>query len=82
MKKLTAALLLSLAFTSIAMPAEAVTYKNCAAINKDFPGGVSKSKIVKNKGGETKLAPTVNPKIYNQVFRKLDRDRDGIACEK
>ncbi|KYD24329.1 hypothetical protein B4113_2363 [Geobacillus sp. B4113_201601] len=26
------------------------TYKNCSALNKDYPGGVARSSSVKNKG--------------------------------
>ena len=63
------------------VPAEAKTYKNCTELRKDFPGGIAKSKSVKNKGGEITKVPTVNAKLYSQISKKMDRDNDGIACE-
>jgi hypothetical protein len=56
-------------------------YSNCAALNKVYPGGVAKNSKVKNKGGSTKLKPSVKPKIYKANSSK-DRDKDGIACER
>lgn len=70
-----------------ATPAEAIDsiqtkkFSNCAALNKVYPGGVSKSAAVVNKGGKTKLTPVVNAKVYGENKGK-DRDNDGIACEK
>ena len=58
-----------------------VKYSNCTQLNKDYPGGVAKSKTVRNKGGNTKKTPTVNAKVYAENSSK-DRDKDGIACEK
>lgn len=82
MKKTVGALFLIIALIVSAQPATAATYKNCKELNAKYPGGVSKSKSVKNVGGETSFLPTVNAKIYNSVAKKLDRDKDGIACEK
>ena len=56
-------------------------YSNCKELNKDYPGGVSKSASVKNKGGKTKLQPRISSKVYLENASK-DRDKDGIACEK
>lgn len=56
-------------------------FSNCSALNKVYPGGVSKSASVVNKGGKTKLVPVVNAKVYAENKGK-DRDGDGIACEK
>ena len=56
-------------------------YANCTALNKDFPGGVAKSSKVKNKGGKTKKSPKVSAALYNANI-KMDRDKDGISCEK
>jgi hypothetical protein len=55
-------------------------YKNCTAMNKVYPGGVARSGAV-NMGGATKNQPMVDNSIYLSN-RKLDRDKDGIACEK
>ena len=56
-------------------------YSNCAALNKDYPGGVAKSAKVKNKGGKTKYTPKVSSSIY-KANKTKDRDGDGIACER
>ena len=56
-------------------------YANCTALNKAYPGGVAKSSKTKNKGGKTKKKPKVSAKIY-AANSKMDRDKDGIACEK
>jgi hypothetical protein len=56
-------------------------YKNCAALNKVAPGGIAKSSNTTNTGGKTKQVPEVSAKGY-QLNAKLDRDKDGIACER
>ncbi len=56
-------------------------FANCTALNKVYPGGVSKSAKAVNKGGKTKQTPTVNLRVYNENKTK-DRDGDGIACER
>ncbi|GAB3256358.1 excalibur calcium-binding domain-containing protein [Kineosporia babensis] len=60
-------------------------YKNCTALNKDFKHGIRK------KGGKDKVRGKSDPvpaklipirtKLYN-ANTKLDRDKDGVACEK
>ncbi len=57
-----------------------VTYKNCTALNKVYPGGVALPGAV-NKGGSTRYEPKFNKAVYN-ANKKSDRDKDGIACEK
>lgn len=61
--------------------AAAKKYANCAALNKDYKGGVAKDAKVTNKGGKTKHKPTVSAELYN-ANKSKDRDNDGIACEK
>jgi hypothetical protein len=56
-------------------------FLNCKALNKVYPGGVSKSSKAKNKGGKTKYQPKVDAKLYKANSTK-DRDKDGIACER
>ncbi|MBW7651547.1 excalibur calcium-binding domain-containing protein [Anoxybacillus sp. ST4] len=56
-------------------------FSNCKELNAKYPGGVALSANVKNKGGKTKFKPTVSPDLYN-MNKKLDRDKDGIACER
>jgi len=57
------------------------TYPNCAALNKDYPGGAARSASVKNKGGKTRYKPYVSKALYD-ANKRLDRDKDGIACER
>ena len=87
MKKIGAVLtaaVLALGVAAIpAQPADAAPakFKNCTMLNKTFKGGVSMNATVRNKGGKTKYAPTVNTAVYNNN-KGLDRDKDGIACER
>jgi hypothetical protein len=73
---------------SLATPAQAALtpalekkFANCTALNLVYSGGVAKTKTTVNKGGKTKVTPTVNLKVYNENKSK-DRDGDGIACER
>ncbi|KZM54945.1 calcium-binding protein [Aeribacillus pallidus] len=61
--------------------AAAKKFKNCTQLNKVYKGGVAKSAKVKNKGGKTRYKPYVSSSLYN-ANKKLDRDKDGIACER
>jgi hypothetical protein len=68
---------------SYAMPEK--KFKNCSALNKEYPGGVAEkaTSVNKNKAGvpqESKNTPKVSSKIYKEN-KGLDRDKDGIACE-
>ncbi len=54
-------------------------YKNCAELNLDFQGGVSNSKSSTSIGA--RFEPTLNSSLY-KVVKGLDRDKDGVACEK
>jgi hypothetical protein len=56
-------------------------FKNCAAVNAKHPGGVAKSAKSVNKGGVSTKAPFVDKKLYAKI-KGMDRDKDGIACEK
>ena len=58
-----------------------VKYDNCKALNKVYNGGVARASNVKNKGGKTKFKPFVSSELY-KVNSSLDRDKDGIACER
>jgi hypothetical protein len=62
-------------------PASPVKYGNCAALNQVYKGGVARSAKWTNKGASLKLTPVVNEKVYN-LNKGLDRDKDGLACEK
>lgn len=58
-----------------------VRYKTCASLNKVYKGGITNSKKWVNKGSPIKLKPTVNSKVYG-LNKSLDRDRDGLVCER
>ncbi|MCB1296466.1 MAG: excalibur calcium-binding domain-containing protein [Gordonia sp.] len=63
-------------------PATAATsYKNCAAMNKDYPHGVGKPRAVDRTTRTPVTDFTVDADLY-KANTKRDRDRDGIACEK
>ena len=64
--------------------------KNCTALNKKYPHGVGKKSA---KDRDSKGKPAKNPvrnfkksdSLYTQAMKYnkgLDRDKDGIACEK
>jgi hypothetical protein len=56
-------------------------YPNCAALLKAYPAGVAKdrrSAVAAVKDGQRR--PAVRPKVYRDNAR-LDRDKDGTACE-
>ncbi|MEK4964112.1 excalibur calcium-binding domain-containing protein [Weizmannia sp. FSL K6-3076] len=61
--------------------AKAKTYANCKALNKDYKGGVARSKSAKNKGGKTHYKPYVSKALYDKNKTK-DRGHDNIACER
>lgn len=70
----------------------ASVYSSCKSFNKKYPSGVRKSANTKNKvqkrnGSVTYQVSraTVSAKVYNAAIKNnsdLDRDKDGIACEK
>lgn len=89
MKKYSGILVFVLA-ASLATPANAATvkYKNCKALNKVHASGVAKpgaqdTKKVKGKkvAVTTSGVPTYDAALYKKN-KKLDRDKDGIACER
>lgn len=62
-------------------------YKNCTAFNKKFPHGVGRAKASDETKGTGKPVTTFkrSTTIYNTAMRfnkGLDRDKDGVACEK
>jgi hypothetical protein len=69
-------------------PAGAVApplFKNCTNLNRKYPHGVGKIGARDRTSGD----PVTNFKRSNRVYRLamsynrgLDRDKDGIACEK
>jgi len=83
---LAASVVLGGATTASAAPK---TYANCTAVQKVYSGGIAKKSVTKNRvtsGGKTTyraLKGTVkkDDALY-AANKKMDRDADGIACEK
>lgn len=80
--------LLSLGLVGAAAPAASAVpvkkYASCAALNKHYPAGVglpgAKDKVSGRARPVTNF--TRNAAVYKLNKAKLDRDKDGIACEK
>lgn len=72
--------------------APAKRYPRCKALQQDYPHGVAKSGARDKVRGKTKPVKnfTVNTRVYNLNNKRdkftgeydLDRDNDGVACEK
>ena len=88
----TSLLALPLAITSTSAAAVAAKhYKNCTALNKDYKHGVGR----KGAHDKTSGTPVKTFKVSTKVYKMnngprdsstgeydLDRDNDGVACEK
>lgn len=86
---LTAAALALSSSVLVAAPADAATgtYQNCTKFQKKYPHGVAKSGArdkVKGKG-----KPVTSYKVSSTIYKaaikankRLDADKDGVACEK
>ena len=67
--------------------AATTTYKNCSALNNVYKHGVKKSSgtkdVVRSNGKIVKKSSSAKTSsgLY-AANKKLDRDKDGIACEK
>lgn len=58
-------------------------FKNCTALNKKYKHGVGKTTAKDKVRGKSK--PVKNFKKHNALYKAnkhLDRDKDGVACEK
>jgi Excalibur calcium-binding domain len=84
------ALLALVSMTSVLAPTSAAktpsVYKNCTNLNKKYPHGLGRGNArEKTKGDERVTNFKRNTRLYRKAMshnRRLDRDRDGIACEK
>ena len=82
--------LLGAGLSTPAEAAKAKSYKNCKALNKVYKHGVGKKgakdktsgKAVKNFKVSTKIYKLNDGKNRRAGEKDLDRDNDGIACEK
>lgn len=81
MKRLIAIVLSALLLGVVpAAQAEAKSFNSCTALNKVYKFGVSASKSASNRGQGAIYNPRVSPAVY-RMNKKLDLDRDNIACE-
>jgi hypothetical protein len=75
---------------STAAPASALKipalYKNCTNLNKKYPHGLGRAKAVdKTSSGDPVTNFARSTRLFNFAMSQnkgLDRDKDGIACEK
>src|SRR3954470_203233 len=87
------AVVLLLGTAAVAHAAGPRSYNNCTAMNKVYPHGVGRSARAKDKTASG--PPVTNFRVSRTVYayndgnrprhtheRDLDRDNDGIACEK
>jgi hypothetical protein len=79
------AALASRPLVAASLPAMPPQWKNCSAVNKHYAHGVGRD----NAHDKTSGTPVTNfkrsTKLYSLAMsynRSLDRDHDGIACEK
>jgi len=84
MKK-TIVSLLAVSLTLLSTPSSnaAQKFKSCAALNAVYAYGVGlegAKDMVRGKPKES--LHTVDNTVYEANKKKLDRDKDGIACEK
>ena len=70
---------------SVAPAAIPAVYKNCTALNKKYPHGLGKATAKDRTSG----TPVTTFKRSNALYKtamshnkRLDGDKDGIACEK
>jgi hypothetical protein len=60
-------------------------YKNCTALNKKYPHGVGRAKARDKTSGKPVTTFKRSTAIYNTAMsynKRLDGDKDGVACEK
>ena len=86
---LSAGMLLTPVATSTAAPTAVKTYANCTAMNKVHKGGVAKNAKVFNtktvNGKKVRQSVKYRAKVNAAIYKRnagLDRDKDGIACER
>ncbi len=56
-------------------------YKNCGELNKSYPHGVGRPGAVDRTSGTRVTNYHRDANLY-ELNARLDRDKDGIACEK
>jgi len=71
--------------TSVVPQASAADWTNCASVNKTYPHGVGKDGAVDKTSGTPVTTFQRSDAVYATAIKEngsLDRDDDGIACEK
>jgi Excalibur calcium-binding domain len=91
-KRAAAAVISAGAILSIATPfataaSSMIPYQwsNCSVVNQRYPHGVGRANAVDHTSGTPVTTFTHSTSLYNTAMRYhagLDRDKDGIACEK
>lgn len=56
-------------------------FVSCSALWKKYPTGVASKKGYKNRGAKLTKRPVISAGVYN-VNKRLDKDRDGLVCER
>lgn len=79
--------LVAVPLVGVASPAEAVVHKwkNCTIVNKRLPHGVGRNNAVDHTSGTPVTSFRHDTAMYKRAMKAnkgLDRDKDGIACEK
>ena len=88
LSSLLASIFLLTGISGTAFAADTKKFKNCSALNKEYPGGISRSGAIdmtKKKGKVVPASPKKSPVVDDAIYeanRKLDKDKDGVACEK
>lgn len=75
----------TVAATMVSPSAMKYKFKNCTALNKVYPHGVGRSNAVDKTSGNRVTDFKHSTSLYKKIvgYRSgLDRDHDGIACEK
>ena len=68
--------------TKVCGPTSPPKYANCASMNNVFAHGVGRPGAVDHTSGTPVTSFYVSSYIYNANGSALDRDKDGVACEK
>jgi Excalibur calcium-binding domain len=77
--------LAALAIVSVAGARIPPPYKNCTAVNKKYPHGIGRAHAYDKTSGTPVTTFVRSDRLYRLAMSYnagLDRDKDGIACEK
>lgn len=57
-------------------------FTSCAAMHKHYKYGISKDKKSQQRAvKEGMYKPSLQPRVYADSYKTLDRDKDGTMCE-